>query len=55
MTPFDEKKDVRIEQISINRQIVNEWTKKWLVSFNPQKTKLFYVTLKDNKPISPVD
>ena len=33
-------------------QIVNEWAKKGLVSFNPQKTKSLYVTLK--KTINPV-
>ena len=34
------------EQLNNDLQRVNEWDKKWLVSFNPQKNKPLHVTLK---------
>ena len=36
------------EVLNSDLQTVNEWAKKWLVTFNPQKTKSLYISLRKN-------
>ena len=49
--------DVATATRKLNRDLetINRWAKKWLVSFNPQKTKSLYITLKKNVNPTPLE
>ena len=46
--------DEATSQLNTDLQTINSWAKQWLVTFNPDKTKSLFVTLKKNINPSPL-
>ena len=51
---IDKDEQTCIAQLNRDLERINSWSKKWLVSFNPDKSETLFITLKQNQAISPV-
>ena len=48
-----ENPDMAGELLNMGLEKIMEWTKRWLVTFNPTKTESLFISLKFNQPVHP--
>lgn len=51
---IDQDEEVKTKELNEDLCTIDKWAKRWLVTFNPSKTKSMYITLKQEKQHPPL-
>ena len=51
---IDKNEQTCIQQLNRDLDTINNWAKRWLVTFNPDKSESLHITLKPNQIASPI-